>query len=333
MTTKILSNKIHLIIFQGGHFHIHTLATRGLPTDLHLICLPPAMLCIPKKRLRDRSNDSSLIRDLPVQVGVQSQKRCWQYEQHGTCSRTNCSFLHYFQYSGIKYNQTCKRWLTGTCRYSDKQCYYLHSHQCEVIPASASAAASASTNVSASASTNASQSDTRSHSPREEQSQSTAATYQVVLPSEHFYLRTPYSPDVSRTRLSNIIGHTNVVLRQRNGVAVTGYPRELEEAYRQIYSGIGAFSALKRSVILSQCNLDGKYQLGNPGDYTPNLKGCYSISTFHSVELTKTGSGSGAGGVPGRMKKQTNNADQKKFGAIFSAVAETIEWVSQMKQQ
>lgn len=97
---------------------------------------------IPRKRtldsaLKDRTNDSSLIRNPPKRQRTdrnRSQRLCWQF-QRGFCTNVNCRFLHKDDYAPIKRNQTCKFWLQNNyCRFGDR-CWYLHSLQCEVIPA------------------------------------------------------------------------------------------------------------------------------------------------------------------------------------------------------
>ncbi len=106
-----------------------------------------AMDRIPRKRTaqesaaEDRTNDydSSLIQQGDRQVKRQlltnrSQQLCWQF-QRGFCTSINCQFLHKDGYGPIKRNQPCKFWLQNNyCRFGDR-CWYLHSDQCEVIPA------------------------------------------------------------------------------------------------------------------------------------------------------------------------------------------------------
>lgn len=165
-------------------------------------------------------------------------------------------------------------------------------------------------------------------------SASSSKLLSVYDPSPAFTNREINSLTSTMSKLESFFDKTDLALRKGNGVLSTGYPRDLEYLLGQIRKGAETFVVQKHEKMKSQCNDKGEYvvrMLG--GSFGKNVKGIYSISSHTNVDLTKSGSASGAKGIPGRTKDQIgSDKDLSKFVAVLSELEETKRWLQENQE-
>jgi hypothetical protein len=156
----------------------------------------------------------------------------------------------------------------------------------------------------------------------------------VYDPSSAFTSRKINSLQETLSKLGSFFDKTDLALRKGNGVSSAGYPREFEDRLRQIRKGAKTYVVLQHGEMKSQCNDEDKFIVRMlDGSFGKNVKGNYSISSHTNVDLTKSGSASGAKGIPGRTKDQVGSGiDLSKYVAVLSELEETKRWLQENQE-